>query len=322
MEILEVGLKEMRNNPNLTYSYWYVTGICNYECDYCDIFHDEQIQEWETKEKIVEFFNWLGTKKQQKVLLYGGEPTIDPDFPKIIEGLNDYVRVFTNLSKPLDYWKDIIKIRNDMTVSISYHIHKCNDTEFLKKIKFLVEESDVNKVRVKIMGDSRYIQESQDLFSFYKKLYDDKRYECYIDLVFPNTQGDIGAQWKDKDMDWFLALQDFQTLYLKYKDNDGVVKERETSWNEMRATMLPSNHYYYCMAGTNTIFVNSNGDVYPCKSHKEVPLYNVYDDYKECDIPNGMVCNYMGFCCETEIPKKLVCRRKVGEETKNIRNLL
>jgi len=35
-----------------------------------------------------------------------------------------------------------------------------------------------------------------------------------------------------------------------------------------------------------------------------------------------MVCNYMGFCCETEIPKKLVCRRKVGEETKNIRNLL
>ena len=46
IEVLEVGMKEMRDNTNLTYSYWYVTGLCNYECDYCDIFHDESRLHW------------------------------------------------------------------------------------------------------------------------------------------------------------------------------------------------------------------------------------------------------------------------------------
>jgi MoaA/NifB/PqqE/SkfB family radical SAM enzyme len=320
MEVLEVGLKEMKDNPDLTYSYWYVTGLCNYECDYCDIFHDEQIQDWSLKQSIIDFFNYWGTQKKQKVLLYGGEPTLDPDFPKIIEGLNDYVRIFTNLSQGLAYWKELLQIRQDMTISISLHIHKCQPDVLMEKVKFLVEETDA-KVRVKIMADSRYKEESIRLYKVFKNLYKTERYECYIDLVFPNSEGDIGAQWKDKDMDWFLDFQDFQTLYLKYKEN-GIVKERETSWNEMRATMLPSNHYYYCMAGSNTIFVDSNGDVYPCKSHKEVPMFNVQDDYKSCTAPEGMVCNYMGFCCETEIPKKLVCRRRVGEDSKNIRNIL
>jgi len=323
IEVLEVGLKEMRNNSNLTYSYWYVTGLCNYECHYCDIFHDEKVQEWHLKKDIVDFFNYWGTVKQQKVLLYGGEPTLDPDFPKIIEGLNDYIRVFTNLYRGVEYWKDIVSIRKDLTVSISYHIHKVNHEEFLKKVEYLVEESEVNMIRVKIMGDSRYRQESIDKYNFFKGLWkNEPRYECYIDLVFPNSEGNIGAEWIEEDIDWFLPIQDYQTLYLKYKEN-GKIKERETSWNEMRATMLEYNHYYHCMAGVNTLFVNSDGNVYLCKSHNTTPLFSVQDDYKSLEISQkGMICSYMGFCCETEIPKRLVCKRRITNETKNIRSVL
>ncbi len=321
IEVLEVGLKEMRNT-NLTYSYWYVTGMCNYECDYCDIFHNEQIQKWSLKQNIIDFFNYLGTQRKQKVLLYGGEPTLDPDFPRIIKGLNDYVRIFTNLSKDIDYWKEIANIRDDMTISISYHMDKTEPNVLLEKVIYLVEQTKL-KVRVKIMGDSRKKEFCMSQYELFKNLYkNNPRYECYFDLVFPNGQGNIGAEWLDEDMDWFLPLQDYQTLYLKYKE-DGVIKERETSWNEMRATLLESNHYYHCMAGVNTMFVNSNGDVYLCKSHKETPLFNVEDDYKSIQIPqDGITCDYMGFCCETEIPKRLVCRRKVGEQTKVIRNML
>ncbi len=319
VEVLEVGLKEMRDNPNLIYSYWYVTGSCNYKCDYCDVYRDEQIQEWEIKKNIIDYLNYLGSKKQLKILLYGGEPTIDPDLPKIVECLNSYIRVFTNLSKGLHYWEELTDIRKDMTISASYHIHKCQPDVFLEKINYLVEKSEVNKVRVKIMGDSRYIDESIRLYSFYKGLYNDPRYECYIDLVFPNSEGDIGAQWQDKDMEWFLSLQDFQTLYLVYREN-GEIKERETSWNEMRTTMMESDHYYHCMAGVNILYIKSNGDVCLCKSRLDEPLFNVKDEFH---IPQkGITCNYMGFCCETEFPKKLLCRRKVGGQTKNIRNML
>ena len=317
IEILEVGLKEMRDNPDLTYSYWYLTGQCNYKCDYCDIYKDENIQSWQVKKKIIEFFNYWGKNKQQKVLLYGGEPTLDPDLPKIIEGLDDYVRIFTNFSKDIEYWKDIVSIRNDMTISISYHYSNTNNAS-ADKLLYLVQDTKI-KVRLKIMADSRDIKKANELYNEFNK-FESPRYECYMDIVMPNSQGNIGAQWEDKDMSWFLALQDHQTLYLKYNKEDGVIKEREISWNEMRF-MIESNHYYYCMAGTNTLYVDSNGDVFPCKSHKEYPLFNIVnDEYSE--IPRGMVCNYMGFCCETEIPKRLVCRRKVGEGIKNIRNLL
>lgn len=323
IEVLEVGLKEMKDNPDLTYSYWYLTGKCNYRCDYCDIYKDEIIQPWEVKKKIIDFFNYWGKKKQQKVLLYGGEPTLDPDLPKILASLDDYVRLFTNLSKDIDYWKYIDSIRDDITISISYHYsNTIDDISMMEKVLFLIQESKkITKIRLKIMADSRNIEKAIELFNKYNKLKSPK-YECYMDIVMPNSQGDIGAQWKDKDMDWFLALQDHQTLYLKYKEN-GIVKERDTSWNEMRVTMLESNHYYHCMAGTNTLYVDSNGDVFPCKSHTNHRLFNIVEDgYEGCEIPRGMVCNYMGFCCETEIPKRLVCRRKVGEQTKNIRNKL
>jgi len=317
IEVLEVGLKEMMDNPDLVYVYWYVTGACNYECDYCDIFRKD-IQKWETKQNIINYLNYIGSKKNLKILLYGGEPTIDKDFPKIIEALNDDIKIFTNLSKSLSYWKSIIDIRQDITISVSLHIHKYQPDTFMEKIQYLVEETNA-KVRVKIMGDSRYKEDSIRLYNTFKNLYDDPMYECYFDLILPNGEGDIGADWTKEDMDWFLPLQDYKTLYLKYKE-DGIIKEKEVSWNEMRTQMIESNHYYHCMSGINFLYIKSNGDVCLCKNRQDKPLFNVKDKFH---IPKeGRVCDYMGFCCQTEIPKKLVCRRKVGEQTKNIKNKL
>ncbi len=318
IEVLEVGLKEMMNNPNLIYVYWDVTGLCNYECDYCDVFRNEQTQDWETKQNIINYLNYLNAHKDLKVLLYGGEPTIDPDFPKIIKNLMGYIRIFTNLSKGLAYWKEITDIRQDMTISASYHINKCQPDVFLEKIMFLMEKTKV-KVRVKMMADSRHVEESLEKYKLFKNLYSDSRYECYMDLVLGNSEGVTGAKWKDSDMDWFLPLQEYKTIYLKYKEDD-VVKEKEIAWNDMRNTLIESNHYYECMAGVNLLYIESNGDVSLCKSNRHKPLFNVKDEFL---IPKeGVVCDFMGFCCEVEFPKKLICRRKVGEQTKVIRNKL
>lgn len=318
MEILEVGLKEMRDNPDLIYVYWYVTGNCNYACDYCDVFKEEPIQDWNTKESIIDYLNWLGSKKTCKPLLYGGEPTLDPDFPKILEKLNDSPRIFTNLSKGLQYWKDITKIRQDMTISASLHIHKCQTDVFMEKVIWLMDNTDV-KVRVKVMADSRYKDETIRIYSTFKKLYSDPRYECYMDIVYPNSEGDIGAVWGEDDLDWFLPVQEYKTLYLVYREGNEI-KEKEVSWNEMRTQMIETEHYYHCMAGVNLLYIKSDGGVCLCKSRLDTPIFNTRYFWK---IPQeGIVCDYMGFCCEVEYPKKLVCRRKTGAKTQNLKNLL
>lgn len=318
MEILEVGLKEMRDNPNLIYVYWYLTGACNYECDYCDVYNNDKFEDWNIKESIVDYLNWLGSKKICKPLIYGGEPTMDQDLPRILKILKDSPRLFTNLSRDLDYWKELTNVRQDMTISASYHIHKCKQEAFVEKVSWLMSNTDV-KVRVKIMADSRFKEETINIYKDFKKLYDNPRYECYLDIVYPNSVGDIGAEWIEKDLDWFLPEQRYKTLYLRYKEG-GEEKEKETSWNEMRTQMIETNHYYQCMAGVNLLYIKSNGDVCLCKSRLGTPIFNTAYVWK---IPQeGIVCDYMGFCCETEYPKKLVCRRKVSAETKNIKNLL
>jgi len=323
VEVLEVGLKTMFENPNILYAYWFVTGNCNYKCDYCDVFRNEKLATWETKKKIIEFFNYMDTIREQKVLLYGGEPTCDSDFLKIVTKLNSYIRLFTNLSQDLDFFKKLLSIRSDMTISISYHIYKVNKDMFLKKLGYLLG-SDVKKIRMKIMADSRRKEQSIEEYKFFKKFESRTGYECFIDLVLPNQIGDTGADWKPEDLDWFLPLQDYEVLRLKYLE-DGIEKERDVSWNEMRTTMLESNNYYKCgAAGKNLIFVNSNADVFPCKSHITPILNLVKENFKDYlnHFEDGMICDFMGFCCETEFPKTLVLRRKNNEPDKNIRSRL
>ena len=130
VEVLKIGLKDMLNEPTVMYSYWFITGRCNYNCDYCDIYGNEVV-DWEVKQKIIEFLNYMDTIRKHKVLLYGGEPTIDPDFLKVVSELKSYIRLFTNLSQDLSFLKELIDIRNDMTISISYHLSKVNKKEFL-----------------------------------------------------------------------------------------------------------------------------------------------------------------------------------------------
>jgi MoaA/NifB/PqqE/SkfB family radical SAM enzyme len=323
IEILEFGLKEMIDNPNLIFIYWYLTGKCNYKCDYCDIFRDEKLQDWEIKQQTINFLNHLNKSRDLRVLLYGGEPTIDPDLPKILKSLDSYIRLFTNFSKPLNYWKNIADIREDMTLTISYHLNHQDPNNFLKKMTYLIEKTNINKIRLKVMADSRYKEESIEIYKFYKNLWiNEPRYECFIDLILANLQGDVGAKWSEEDMDWYIPLQDYKTIYVKYKEN-GLIKENEFAWNEMRMQMIDSNNYYICTAGVNLLYIESNGDVFLCKSRRSPfkPLFNVMD--KKFNLPTkGIICDFMGYCCEVDFPKKLVCKRKVGRKNKNLRNLL
>lgn len=323
IEILEVGLKTMFENPNILYSYWFLTGNCNYKCDYCDVFRNEKLANWETKQKIIEFLNHMDTIRDQKILLYGGEPTCDSDFLTIARQLNSYIRLFTNLSNSLDFFKSLLLIRTDMTISISYHIYKVNKSEFLEKLQYLLD-SDVKKIRMKIMADSRRKKQSIEEYEFFKQFESREGYECYIDLVLPNQIGSIGADWCEDDLSWFLPLQDYETLHLKYVDNSGKETVRDVSWNEMRTTMLESNNYYKCGAGKNLIFVDSNADVFPCKSHTTPILNLVKEDFHDYldHFEDGMICDFMGFCCETDFPKTLVLRRKSDVPNKNIKSRL
>lgn len=70
-----------------------VTAFCNLRCPYC--FADEMINEQTaniTLERYHEILDWLSRTPENHVGIIGGEPTIHPQFDKILEETNRYCR--------------------------------------------------------------------------------------------------------------------------------------------------------------------------------------------------------------------------------------
>lgn len=83
-------------------SYLAITDICNYKCENCPYkSKSKRMMKYEELQRYIE----ENDKKIQGVVLSGGEPTIHPDFFKILEYINSkemYVTILSNGSKLSD----------------------------------------------------------------------------------------------------------------------------------------------------------------------------------------------------------------------------
>ena len=79
-----------------------LTNVCNFNCPYCfasEIRSEEKV--WITEEQFNEILNFHKVSNQREVRLIGGEPTLHPEFTKLLNRIvnDDYfigVMLFTN----------------------------------------------------------------------------------------------------------------------------------------------------------------------------------------------------------------------------------
>ena len=315
LDIINIKHKKFLENERLFFTYWSPTNLCNYDCRYCDIHRKEKFVYIEKQLKIVDFINFISREYDNQILLYGGEPTIDPNILRIINNLeNPYnIRFYTNLSGDSMFYKNILELNKPMIFSISYHYEKANFDKFFEKLTYLTPLK-LCKIRVKVMWDSRFKEEILEKFEILEELKMFSNYDQTLDLIYPNRSNNIGAEWNNKDIDLYLSYQKMKDIYVEYND-DGILKNKIMSFNEIWLNHLERNHYYTCYVGKSSLFIDSNGDVYYCKNQSynpHAPIFNVvrdnYNDYLdifEC----GLTCPRMGFCCETSIPKHRVVTR-------------
>lgn len=133
-----VAIRYKHNRLNNITIDWYVGKRCNFCCSYCaDFIHDNYSDHVPFKkmkifvDKITKVYgnniNWS---------LTGGEPTLNPDFLKLLEYLQDKkyeISVCTNGSRSLDYLCQMYKFADNITFSLHFeHIsHKLD--EYMKK---------------------------------------------------------------------------------------------------------------------------------------------------------------------------------------------
>lgn len=274
--------------------HWSLTNNCNCRCDYCGVWKDEAIQ---PHSKIVEYINHVGTTKNVDTVLFGGEPLMHPEVLTIINSLKTDVRICTNLNRSLSFLK---QIKSDVKMIVSLHLHKTDLFEFAAKMNFLCQ--NFKFVKLKVMYDTRYREESQktwSLFKVYEKMYDNIK--VYLDMVYHPK-----CEITEQDLQFFDSKQNDDRFYIQ---TDEV--EEYISYNQIRRMFggFPNYFGYTCECGLKGLFIDSNGDASYCQTKKNhgQTIFNINrDTYQDYDyiLNKPIVCDMDEPCYEVVIPRR------------------
>lgn len=110
--------------------YWTLTDFCNFKCNYCpDKLHSGNFatnkkRGFPTNEEISTFIDRLLNVHLKgrflQVCLSGGEPTLHPMYPTIVERIRPHgiIETITNASRSIDWWKGLPALPDKVTISL------------------------------------------------------------------------------------------------------------------------------------------------------------------------------------------------------------
>ena len=114
-----------------------ITDNCNYKCEYCPSHLEKPIKFTSIDKllKITAFIKMLHEEYPREVSLFGGEPTIHPQFLDIMDACTFAYRLLltTNLSCSLDKLEQIIKIGKK--ANYSKYVHHIKQKQSLMNLK-------------------------------------------------------------------------------------------------------------------------------------------------------------------------------------------
>ena len=122
---------------------WFLSAKCNFDCAYCPSTIHNNLPHKNTAEQIFKGLENLFTKLNGKTFtmsLWGGEPTMFPQYIDICKKINDYgSRVFTttNGSRSKKYLSELI---HHSCISISVHQDSYDQDRMISNIRGIVDE--------------------------------------------------------------------------------------------------------------------------------------------------------------------------------------
>lgn len=173
--IKEFGCK---NTENKLHIWWSVTTQCDLNCWYCSFVRPEdKFSPPSVYNPIIDFINEQKSKRNNVRLdLFGGEPTLHPDFINILKKINvSNVVLNTNLNMSTDKLKRIMETNVVTKYILSWHYNICNNIQFEKNLNLLLEKNA--KIELILMLEKDYIDDILALFQKYKHI------NCYINCI-------------------------------------------------------------------------------------------------------------------------------------------
>lgn len=292
--------------------YWGITNNCNLNCHYCSKHRNEIFYDLEYVSNIIKFINNLSDIKSTLFLkLFGGEPTIHPNILDIVKSISNKINIElqTNLILDIELLKKIIKIKNIDIFNVSLHYGLTNRDIFFKNLNTLLEYS--TNYNYTVLLNLMYEKDYNDLINKDYQLYDKISKAFYnfnvgISLVYHN----IINEYDENIVNWA------NKTYKKFKQNgrsisiifeDGTAEQ--SSFYRLKGMGYNKCRGMKCSCLKNNIYIDSNGDIYPCQTYFRYLNKKYGNILFDKDILNKLINEEYVICeasecdCELDIPK-------------------
>jgi len=265
-KIIETETMDIDIDPefNITFR---ITDNCNLSCEYCHWHNGISYKTEDIKATVDKLFDFLALKGIKSALFYfhGGEPTVHKDIIEIIEYIrstsenNDietFIEVQTNLTSKIEALENLI--HNIDLLDISYHhieLIKHNKLDvFLDNYKYLKEH------QVHINNMDIMLENVDDLDNFYEICRDLLSYDLIknSEMIYGFCHYEKNQETYDKHIAFYKEHNKTEQRY----EIDGITYNT----NELFQKGMDCRGWH-CEAGTSSLTVNGDGNVFNCGIH-------------------------------------------------------
>lgn len=265
-----------------------LTEKCNFNCWYCTDLHNNKVKfrtlSNKDLNKLAEFMNAIESPKI--MYLYGGEPTIHPQFIEVVKVLDDCVKegdwleIQTNLSLPLSKIKELDDCDGTKWLA-SYHYGQVkDDKKFLEKVNYIHSLGRLNNVYVMYQKDHR--ERLLGLYKVLKKMVPTELKPLLCGSIKENEDpyDEFEAYWNDEFVKEATKNEEGLKKSIRARFEDG--SETWTSFLGLWADRQNSFKGMMCDVSRSWMSIEQDGSCYQCFGEifeeDMKPHYNVFED--------------------------------------------
>lgn len=287
---------------------WNLGKRCNYDCSYCPSeIHDNSSPhtDYFILQDAVDKLAEIG--KPIRLSFTGGEPTVHPDFERLIEYIHkkphiSFVSVTTNGTRKASFYRNLPVSQYVFSLHFEYDYRQILD----KIISLCASDDPKHVIRkdvlVHVMAHHKYMKEVRDTVNrlhFYQIPYAIRRVRW--------TEGDHDIfddlRYDQNDLDYIKSQNATvmpNTIIHYHRDKDGNYT-KEYHANDIIKLHLNQYKGWECNAGLESLMINWDGEVHRATCRVGGSLGNIYNG--TFNIPNKPIVCDRNYCtCAADIP--------------------
>ena len=259
---------------------------CNYSCHYCPI----KKNEFASKETIFHVIDFLSNIKDRdiEITLFGGEPTLHPQFEFIVEKLSQFctVTIFTNLSAKSELYNKI-----GCLLSVSYHPDMISAERFIDKLSKIdksligfINVMDVNEYDSEVSKVCKYCRDEEIIHRLAPVCSIGEKSKLLKSVLYSKRPDVKGYN------DTLIVTEDSKKLYTDQECKFSGL----TNWNG-----------YICYKGYSAFFIDHHGNIFKCLMDQQTGNSLSIDSDMSEIFRIEESCPYDSCICENYLPKEI-----------------